>query len=291
MRRVCALPLLLAVACALLAPPLVGLAGEAWESKPASAWTQEEAVELLTKSPWAKQVTYWHASGRLVATMPDGSRVVVVDETGRQLATVGPPPPTPENPTQAHAPIPVLPELVDAEYALRWSSAKAVQDALGRLQEVSPAVGEMQAAPPELSSEHYVLTARVAKPPSETPTEGGFRRPVEIPQVNTDPERPLERQPPPKIPDLFAGLGEEELKARATLVTARKLQVKPARAVRHGLGTGEGISFFFPREVNGASTLPPGTAWAEFVFEGRKGDKLKARFKMKEMTYQGKQDY
>jgi len=95
----------------------------------------------------------------------------------------------------------------------------------------------------------------------------------------------------PQVADIFAGLIEEELKGRATLTTARKLKVKPARVVRHGIGTGEGISFFFPRTVNGAPTVPPGTAWAEFVFEGRRGDKLKGRFKMKEMVYQGKADY
>jgi len=266
-------------------------AGEAWESKPASAWTQEEAVKLLTKSPWAKEVTYWHATGRQVANMPDGSRVVVVDASGRQVATVSPPPPSPENPSQRHEPIAILPELVDAVYVVRWSSAKAVQEALERLQETSPALAEMHAPSSEISAEHYVLTARVAKPPSETPTEAGLRRPVEIPQVDTDPERPRDRVPPPIIPDLFAGLNEEELKARATLTTARKLQLKPTRVVRHGLGTGEGISFFFPREANGAAALPAGTAWAEFVFEGPKGDKLKARFKMKEMVYHGKADY
>jgi hypothetical protein len=37
--------------------------------------------------------------------------------------------------------------------------------------------------------------------------------------------------------------------------------------------------------------LPAGTAWAEFAFKGRREDKLKAKFNLREMVYQGKTDY
>ena len=255
-------------------------AGEAWESKPASAWTQEEAVKLLTKSPWTAPVVLQQMTGRQLARFEDGSTfgMWVVYRT------------SPDSPPRIfdQQPLEIKQEFVDATYAVRWSSAAAVQQALARLEELSPVVKEMQAGPPELAADAYVLTARVVTPPSESSVREMERRSRPLEDVNTG--RPVYDEAP-TLADIFAGLGEEELKARATLTTARKLQLKPARAVRHGVGTGEGISFFFPREINGAATLPAGTAWAEFVFQGPKGDKLKARFKMKEMTYQEKQDY
>jgi len=279
-RALGALGLAVAASWALTAPPRAALAGEAWASKPASAWTQEETLDLLTKSPWTAEIVLQHMTGRQLAKFPDGTPfgMWVVYRSSPDL------PPR----IFDQQPLEIKQEFVDATYAVRWSSAGAVQQALERLKELSPVVQEMQAAPPELPSDHYVLTARVVKPPSEDSMREMERKSRGVEDDRSG--RPVYDEAP-KVPDLFAGPGEEELKGRATLTTARKLQIKPARAVRHGLGTSEGISFFFPRTVNGAPTLPPGTAWAEFTFEGRRGDKLKARFKMKEMVYQGKADY
>lgn len=249
--------------------------GKHWETRPAAAWTQEESLELLTRSPWTVQVEMLHATGRQLAVFSDGRRAVyrASPQSPPRLFTEGP-----------HS---IEPEYVRAVYAVRWSSAVAVQEALKRLEEFSPAVKEMQAEPPELPADTYVLTARVVTPPSETPVQ---RMERERTLVENEAGHP-EADSAPHVADILAGLTEEELRGRARLVASGKRQTEPARALRHGLGTGEGISFFFPREVNGTPTLPAGTAWAEFVLEGRKGDKLKARFKMKDMVYQGKADF
>lgn len=280
MRALGALGLAVVAGWALSSLPLAVLAGEAWTSKPASAWTQEETLDLLTKSPWTAQVVLQHMTGRQLAKFPDGTPfgMWVVYRSSPDL------PPR----IFDQQPLEIKQEFVDATYAVRWSSAGAVRQALERLKELSPVVQEMQAAPPELPADHYVLTARVVKPPSEDSLRELERKSRGVQDEQSG--RPVYDEAP-KVPDIFAGLSEEELKGRATLTTAKKVQIKPARAVRHGLGTSEGITFFFPRTVNGAATLPPGTAWAEFTFEGRRGDKLKARFKMKEMVYQGKADY
>lgn len=274
-RAIGILGLAVAATWALAAAHLAVLAGEAWESKPASAWTQEETLALLKKSPWTVQMEVLQLSGRQLARFANGTRAVYRS--------------SPDYPPRVFSeePVGIEMEYVRGIYAVRWSSAAAVQEALARLEELTPVMKEMQAQPPELPADSYVLTARVVTPPSEETARELERKTTQVPdQVG----RPTYDEAP-QVADIFAGLGEEELKARATLSTARKLQLKPTRAVRHGIGTGEGISFFFPRTVNGAPALPAGTAWAEFIFERRKGEKLKARFKMKEMVYQGKADY
>jgi len=176
---------------------------------------------------------------------------------------------------------------VEAVYLVRWSSAGIVQAALERLQELSSTLAEQQAPPAEVSNNYYVLTARVAQPPTE-PATRRLDRPLLYSQ---DPSRPPLPSPPPAVPDLFAGMSPEELKARAELRTSGKLRLKPDRALRHGLGAGEGISFFFPRQAEGKPALPPGTEWAEFVFEGVTGTELKVKFKLKEMQVNGQPDY
>ncbi len=254
---------------------VAGRAAEPWASKPVSVWTQEETLELLKKSPWTAQVDLLQMSGRQLARFANGTVAVYRNST--------------DSPPRVfdREPVGVEMEYVRGVYAVRWSSARVVQEALKRLGELSPVMKEMQAEPPELPTDAYVLTARVVTPPSEETARQLERKTTQVPD---EVGRPTYDEAP-RVADIFAGLDEEALRARTTLTTARKQQVKPTRVVRHGIGTGEGISFFFPREVNGAPTLPAGTAWAEFVLEGRKGDKLKARFKMKDMVHQGKADY
>jgi hypothetical protein len=194
-------------------------------------------------------------------------------------------------------PMPLHPELLEGVYAVRWSSSATVQAALARLKEIAPVLAELQAAPPELSADHYVLTVRVVQPPGESglarserplmyPAHEACPPPPYLPRAGCTPPVP---SPPPAVPDVFAGLNPDELRARAELRTAKKLRLKPDRAVRHGLGAGEGVSFFFPRRQDGQETLPPGTDWAEFVFAG--GGELKVKFKLKEMQAHGQPDY
>jgi len=262
--------LLLAAAIAASAPP-----GKVWAEKPASAWSEEETVAVLSKSPWAVPVEILQQSGRQLALFANGTRAVYRT--------------SPDNPPRVfnQEPVTVEPEFLRAVYGVRWSSAEAVQQGLKRLEELSPVLKETMAAPPELPAGSYVLTVRVVTPPEET-----MGREFERKSTRIDDEMGRRvYDAAPRVADIFAGLKDEELKEHGELVTSAKLRLKPERALRHGLGTGEGVTFFFPRTAEGRATLPAGTAWAEFVFEGRKGDKLKAKFNLREMVYQGKQDY
>ncbi len=149
---------------------------------------------------------------------------------------------------------------VDAHYRVRWVSATVARQAWERLRELNPALAE-QFAPPEAAPAEHVLTLRVVEPPPE-PTRA-----------------------------IFAGMAETKLVKRATLRTSGKRTLTAQRAMRHGMGAAEAVSFYFARAENGQATLPAGTEWAEFGFESAVGDKLKVRFKLREMNYQGKADY
>ncbi len=262
--------LLLIVAIAAAAP-----AEKVWREKPASAWSEEETVGVLSKSPWAVPVEILQQSGRQLALFANGTRAVYRT--------------SPDNPPRVfnQEPVTIEPELLRAVYGVRWSSAEAVQQGLKRLEELSPVIKETMAAAPEVPAGSYVLTVRVVTPPEETVGREFERKST---RIDDEMGRPVYDEAP-RVVDLFFGLKEEELKERATLVTSSKLRLKPEQAVRHGLGVSEGVTFFFPRTAEGRATLPAGTAWAEFLFEGRKGDKVKAKFNLREMVYRGKADY
>lgn len=251
----------------------VAQAQKSWREKPPAEWTQEEALAVLNDSPWAHQIRLWQFSGRQLARLRNGRTVVYRDAPDRPPRQYSVPVSSPE------------PERLEAVYGVRWSSATIVQQALERLRTVAPVLQEMQAPPPELSADHYVLTARVVKPPAESGHER-FARAIVYDQSG----RPM-RDEPPRVPDIFAGLSEEELSDRAELRTNRKQRLKPDRVLRHGLGASEGISFFFPRQYDGQAVLPEGTKWVEFSFRSKKGDKLKARFKLAGMQLDAQPDY
>lgn len=262
--------LLLAATTAASAPP-----DKVWREKPASAWSEEETVEVLSKSPWTVKVEILQQSGRQLARFADGTRAVYRT--------------SPDNPPRVfnQEPVTVEPEFLRAVYGVRWSSADAVQEGLKRLEELSPVIKDTMAAPAEVPAGSYVLTVRVVTPPEETVGREFERKST---RIDDEMGRPVYDEAP-RVADLFAGLKDEELKERAELVTSSKVRLKPERAVRHGLGITEGVSFYFPRSADGRATLPAGTAWAEFAFKGRREDKLKAKFNLREMVYQGKPDY
>ncbi|MFQ5664352.1 MAG: hypothetical protein ACE5HL_11020 [Terriglobia bacterium] len=262
-----------AVLLSVLAAGTLAAAENFWTRKPPAEWTQEEALELLNDSPWTQRVRLYQVTGRLLAQLPDGHKVIY-----RTAPNLPPRRYTVE-------PVSIEPELAPALYAVRWSSAAILQQALGRLQGIAPVLREMQAPPPELSPGHYVVTVRVVEPPQESRIESHSR-----PLLQDETGRPV-RELPPQVADVFAGLDAEGLRARAELRIGRRRRLKPERVLRHGLGASEGVSFFFPRQENGRTTLPADTKWAEFVFVGEKGDKLKAKFKFKEMRVAGRPDY
>jgi hypothetical protein len=257
---------LLALAASALA------AKDAWKTKPPKEWTQEDVLELLNDSPWAKEVDVYHLSGRILGVLPGGRKVVYQDD--------------PNLPSRRYSiePVTLEPERLRGVYGVRWSSAEIVQQGLARLQELSPVLAEMQAPPPELSSQHVVLTVRVIHPP----TEGAER--LLRPTVLDTGGRPLPDEPG-TAPDLFDGLEEEELRAAAELRLAGGRRIEPERVARHGLGTSAGVSFFFPRQQKGQATLERESDQAEFVFEGKKGNALKAKFKLSKMRFGNRSDY
>ena len=267
--------LLAAVVGALLTLAVVW-AGEPWESKAASEWTQEEALKVLTDSPWGKQVTFLQQTGRLLAVFQDGLR--------ERKAVYREGPNLPRRVFEER-PDRIEPELVQAEYGVRWSSAAVVQQALARLKETSSVLAEAQAPPPELSPEHYIITARVVKPPAQSGIESLDRLWM------TDEEGRPYRDRPPQVSDLFAGFSPEQLGERAELRTSNKTRWKPERVLRHGIGLGEGISFYFPRQQAGEPALPPGTKWVEFVFRGPMGNELKVKFELRKMQVNSQPDY
>jgi hypothetical protein len=94
-----------------------------------------------------------------------------------------------------------------------------------------------------------------------------------------------------EFPDIFFGLSEEVMQQGAELRTNDGANWKPDRVLRHGLGAGEGISFFFLRQVDGQPMLTPKTKRVEFRVAGRMKNTLKARFKLNEMTIDEQPDY
>lgn len=249
------------------------LAREPWQEKPGAQWTREEATAVLTDSPWAQRVTVMQVTGRTLGRLADGSKVVY-----RERPTAAPR-------YLSEQPERLEPEVVPGVYRVRWSSSRTVQQALARLGSLARVFREMHASPAEIPPESFVLTVQVVEPPTESRMEA-ITRPV-----FTDEEGRRHRDEPASAQDIFAGLSEEELQVRAELKTAGKRRLAPERALRHGVGTGEGVSFFFPRTENGQATLPTKTKWAEFIFESKLGDKLKARFKLVDMRVGGEPDY
>lgn len=243
----------------LVAAPAVGLvlaallvtaatlsAKDEWKKKPAAQWTREEAVEFLSKSPWAKEVEVWHLTGRQV-------RETMRQQTQTYSDAPGEPPVQVSSTTSTLAP-----EQVEGRYRVAWTSAEIVRQGWERLKQLDPALAEMF-EPPAASPTHHVVTVRVAKPPEGAPT-------------------------------IFAGADPEGWRARAVLRGSNKREVRAEQAVVHGTGAAAAVSFLFPRAENGQATLS-GADWAEFEFESAAGDKLKHRFKLKEMQGGGRPDY
>jgi len=144
---------------ALLAGFLLLVAGptggqEFWRGKSAGEWTREEALAILTDSPWAREVVVSYYSGRLMEEVREGERNYI---SGRGKPTI--PVPTRETARE--------PERVQARYRVWWSSAAVVQEARKRLLQLAPpAVVDIEAPPPLAPPDHHVLTVRVLQPPA-----------------------------------------------------------------------------------------------------------------------------
>jgi len=155
-----------------------------------------------------------------------------------------------------------LPEVVEGVYRVQWSSAGVLGQAWQQLQQAgATALLEQHGPPPQRPADFIVLTVRMAKPPPE-----------------------------PALP-VWASANDEELRGRARLTTSEKRTVAPAGVVRHGVGAGAAVSFYFPRALEGQPLLSAETKWAELVLESLLGDKLKVKFNLKDMQAGGRPDY
>jgi hypothetical protein len=244
------------------------MAKESWEGKEPAQWTQEEALAFFADSPWSHQVTLYEPSGRIMGVMRGGGKVVVQESSSA--------PPRHYSP----APLRLEPEVLQAKYGVRWGSAQIVQQGLARLQSLSQVHAEMQARPPETPADTIALTVRVVEPPQQL----GFDR-LNRPTVYDQSGRPVRDEEEVLFEDLFSGLSEEELAEAAELRVKNGPRLKPERAVRHGLGTSEGVTFYFPHD------LPAGAREVQFVFKGREGVDLKVKFKLQDMQVSGQPDY
>lgn len=232
----------------LLALP-AGLWGDAWKKKPPQDWTEKDLHQLLTKSPWAKSVSVWHVTGRRLEETHRDQRIYQ-DGPGEAPQRV------------IFERVVSQPEVVEARYTVRWSSAATLQRAWRRLRQLkAQALVDLHVPPVALLAGYYVLTVRVTKPPASPATH------------------------------LFYGLPENELIAGAKLRTNRKRTTAPARALLTGSGSGHAVSFYFPHQEGGQRTVPLDTKWIEFVFKSKAGDTLKAKFKLKEMRAAGEPDF
>lgn len=248
------------------------LADQSWQSKPPAQWTQEEAEEALTDSPWARGVTIYHPTGRILGVLPGGRKVVVQD--GSNL------PPR----TYSVNPVVLEPELWRGVYVVRWDSAGIVQQGLARLREIANVLADVHAPPPEVREDAVVITVRVLQPPEPS----GFDQ-LDRPTILDESGRPV-REEEISTPDLLSPLSEDELKVAAELRLPDGRWLKPERAVKHGLGTSAGFSFYFPRAEKGRGKLPS-AGEVEFFFQHEKEERLRAKFKLSEMVAGGKRDY
>lgn len=211
-------------------------AGEVGKEKPASEWSLEEALDLLTHSPWAKEESITWVDPLEAGEIPRSSRV------GFGVSLGQPPRAPAEDPSRPGSDVrPETPsyELVSASYLLRWESAEPVAQAFARLRELGElATAHFQAPPSRLPEDRYVVTVKTTRPP--------------------DPH-----------PDIFLGLSDAELRERAQLKTAAG-RVQPMEVERSGVGATAAVHFFFPRVAGARPLLPPGRQDAEFTFRAEK---------------------
>lgn len=264
-----------ALAVALLLS-VAALGEEFWEQRPPAEWTQEQAQDFLNDSPWGDKVSVYQFSGRMLGTLPNGDKVVVRDAPGAppHHYSIGGYPVEPAG---------LEPERLRAVYGVVWSSAAIVRQTFERLRALSPAVADVHAPPPEIPDTEYAITVRVIQPPTED-----YER-LDRPLLVNSGGHPV-REQPASASDLFFGMTPEELKAGAELRLPHHRTLEPEKAQRHGLGAGEGVTFFFPRQRNGQPTLTPEDKHVEFVFKGKDGSELKAKFDLRKMHVGGRPD-
>ena len=208
------------VGLAALLAPVAALAwgDDFWKQKPPGEWTREEALELLQDSPWAREEFIVHP--------PLRGQITVGTTIGLGKCPPGSQTPCTHPATRLPDDLPGAPSrggFLTTGYLVRWESATPVAQAFARLEELGErASAQFQAPPPRLPEDRYVITVKTTRPPASGP-------------------------------DLFDGLGEEELKASARLKSGQ-VMVAPLEVERTGVGASAAVHFFFPRTHQDPST-------------------------------------
>ena len=210
------------------------LAGNDWKKKPPAEWTAEEALEVLQNSPWAKKKmvlanrpTPGQGPRSAGARRSSGPRL-----SGRNRRN-------PRNRRNRK-------EFSGPTILVRLESARKVEAAFARLQELKLGVSaRYQSPPPRLPEDRYVITIKTV-----VPGRSGIN--------------PLQKMP------------EEHLKTAALLKT-RHGQVNPAEVERSGEGATAAVHFFFPRTNEGAPLINLQNPQMEFRIKSKRIS-LKAKF-------------
>lgn len=216
----------------------IARADDFWKHKPPAQWSDEEALKLVRRSPWAKLevVVFSEKEAEAAYSISTGTRHCdpdAIDPNGNcmQKGRV-------EAPIDSSRQIDAAPLIKPwAGILVRWESATPVAQAFARLEELGErGAGAFQAPTPRLPTDRYVITVKL-----EQPGRKSFE--------------PFTVRPAGK-PVLVA-----------TLKTRRGL-VRPLEVEFTGTGATSSVHFFFPRTLDGAALLGPGRDWAEFTLQG-----------------------
>jgi hypothetical protein len=216
----------------------IARADDFWKHKPPAQWSDEEALKLVRRSPWAKLevVVFSEKEAEAAYSISTGTRHCdpdAIDPNGNcmQKGRV-------EAPVDSSRQMDAAPLIKPwAGILVRWESATPVAQAFARLEELAEReAAAFQTPAPRLPVDRYVITVKL-----EQPGRKSFE--------------PFTVRPAGK-PVLVA-----------TLKTRRGL-VRPLEVEFTGTGATSSVHFFFPRILDGAALLGPRRDWAEFTLQG-----------------------
>lgn len=144
----------IAAICMALVLALAARADDFWKVKPPSQWTADEALQLLSKSPWSRQEP--------VATQSENCTPDGYDEYGNCRDTRFQLPRSPGGRRAREIPDTQFNVTV---YLVRWDSAPQVVAAFARLEELGQRASAMfRSPPPRRPADRYVITLNVLQP-------------------------------------------------------------------------------------------------------------------------------
>jgi len=224
-------------------------ADDFWKQKPPTQWSHAEALRLVRHSPWAKveAVVFRRTEIQVSYSISTGRRHCdpdAIDQNGKclQKMRIEPPVDSSKQPDGAPRLSP------STAFLVRWESAAPVNQAFARLEELGEhTLATFLAQAPRIPADRYVITVKL-----DQPGFTGFE-----PFAAT----------PARTPNL-----------RATLKTRRGI-VAPLEIEFTGTGTSSAVHFFFPRTLDGAPLLGPGTDAGEFSMHGA-GFAVYSKFKL-----------